>query len=167
LLFAGAAYLFEALPAPSGALKLGTEYALVPALRLGIAAVVSARVELPFEGGRVETQLFGGQFTACANAPAGPVILLGCAGASAAYVNARGREYTREHGADIFWLAALVRAGVELPATSAFALRLVASLHANLLRPELSLNRVGAAPRTHSVSPIGGSGGADILVRFD
>ncbi len=167
MLHAGGAYLVEALHAPVAAVKIGAEHALLPALRIGLAGLVSARVEVPLEDGRVENQLFGGELTACLNTPLRPVLLLGCAGASAGYVRARGLDFTLERSADMFLLGALVRAAVELPATGALALRLVAGARANLLRPELRLNRQSAAPIREAISPFGGSFGAEVILRLD
>lgn len=164
---AGGAYLLEALHAPAVAFRAGGERALVPGFRIGLAGLVSARVKVPFEGGRVESQLFGGELTGCLNTPVPPVLLIGCAGTSAGLVHARGREYTLGLNADMFWLGALLRVGVELPATSTFALRLVADARANLLRPQLRLNRQSADPVRRPTSPIGGSFGVDLVLRLD
>lgn len=163
----GGAYLLEALPAPAAALRLGGEHALVPELRIGLAGLVSARIELPFEGGRVESQLFGGQATACLNTPLRPVVLLGCAGTSAGVVQARGRGYTRGLSPDMFWLGTFVRAALELPAMSTWAVRLVADAHVNLLRPELRLNRQSASSAHRVTYPIGGSFAIDLVLRLD
>jgi hypothetical protein len=167
MLHVGGAYLLEALPAPAAALRIGGEYSLVPALRIGLSALMSARVEVPFEDGRVQNQLFGSQLTACVNTPILPVLLLGCAGTSAGYVRASGLGYTRGLRADMFWLGALVRTGIELPATSTLALRIAADARANLLRPELRLKRQNAAQARRAISPIGGSLTVDLVLRLD
>jgi hypothetical protein len=163
----GGVYLLEALPAPAPALKVGAEHALVPTFRIGLAGLMSANIEVPFEGGRVENQLFGGQVTACLNSPLRPAILLGCAGASAGHIRARGLDYTLEQRAGMFWLGILVRAAIELPATSTLALRVSADARANLLRPELRLNRRGSDPIGRAILPIGGSFAIDFVLRVD
>jgi hypothetical protein len=167
MLRAGGLYLVDALPTPAAALTFGAEYAVLPELRVGLAGLVSARVELAFEGGRVENQLFGGELVGCVNTPFLSMILLGCTGTTAAYVHARGFDYTIEQQDGMVWFAVLLRGAIELPATSTLAFRVVADARVNLLRPELSLERPGSSPLTHAVSPLGGSIGADLIVRLD
>ncbi len=167
---AGAAYLVHALPSAVPAFIAGAELALLPELRVGLAALVSLPGTLDdFAGGRVEQQLFGGEATACLNAPISAVLFLGCAGVSAAIARAKGIGYTTPFVPTAGWLAGLATAAVELPATSTLAVRLIATGRVNVLRPQLRVELPGAAPaaETRSVPVLGGSFGGAIVLRIE
>jgi hypothetical protein len=166
MLHAGAAYLLEVLPARIPAFSIGAEYAVLPALRLRFAGLVSTRVTIDFPPGRVYGQLFGGSAHACLNTPFFALILHGCAGAAAALAYAEGDRYTEPSSAGMAWLAGVLGILVEVPATGSVAARLVATGHVNLVRPQLYLEGPGADD-VRSAGPIGASIGAEILVRVD
>ena len=167
MLHAGAVYFLASLPSAVAALAVGAEYALVPELRIGLTGLVSESGELAFEGGRVEHRLFGGQATACWNSPLAFALVHACAGGSAAYVHAQGFDYAPGRTTAMLWLAGIVRGAFELPISEAFAVRVAADGRVNLSRPNLHLERPGAAPRTRGVSPVGISLGADVVVRLE
>lgn len=169
MVYAGAALLFEAVPRSGGvpALVLGGEYAVLPALRVSLGGLVSAERQSSFEGGGVESQLFGGQAAACGNVPFHSLIVLGCTGLSVAYVRAEGLGYGERLTDAMVWFAGRLRGALEFPSSGAVALRLGADGHVNFIRPEVRVQREGRTYNSRDIGVFGGSFGAEMILRID
>jgi hypothetical protein len=167
MLHAGGAYLTGALPSPAVVFALGGEFALLPLLRVGVSGLMSAPSETAFATGRVSSQLYGGQAQLCTNVPLFAVLVHGCAGASAALVAARGDGFSRDLPGTMAWVSALLGIKLEFPVRAPVAMRVFADARANLIRPEMRVERMSLPEVSQAAAAWGGSAGAELVVRLD
>lgn len=166
LLGAGAV-LFEALPAAAPAFSVGAELALLPALRIALSGLFSLPISSAFQGGSVSTQLYGAQLTACLNAAISASLLLhGCAGAVGGVIDAQGDDFALNLSDRMGWVAGLLRARLEFPATGRVAAGVYADGRLNLLRPELQASLGKEPARTRAAGWLGAALGVELIVRL-
>jgi hypothetical protein len=166
-LLGGGAVLFEALPTAAAGFSLGAELALLPAVRIALSGLFSLPVSSAFQGGTVSAQLFGAQLTGCVNTPLFASILLhGCAGAVGGVIEASGDDFALNLSDRMGWIAGMVRARLEFPATGRVAAGVYADARVNVLRPELQAGLASEPARTRAVGLMGAALGAELIVRL-
>ncbi|MET0384349.1 MAG: hypothetical protein ABW321_00245, partial [Polyangiales bacterium] len=164
---AGGMFLDQALPTAAAGLSLSAEFAVIPSFRVGVGGLVSLATDQAFAGASATSQLFGGQATLCANRPFLFMIVHGCVGAMGGLVAAEGSGFGTDQSADMAFLAGLLRARLEFPAGTWVAGGLFVDARANLVRPELRASQGTSPDVTHVVRVLGGSVGAEIILRLD
>jgi hypothetical protein len=155
------------LPTAAPAFALGVELATWPALRIALSGLLSLPISAELLGGSVSTQLFGAQLVACLNTPLAWLLLHGCAGAAGGVVDAQGERFAQNLNDRMGWLAGLLRARLEFPASGRLAAGLYADLRVNVLRPELQASLATEPRRSAAAAVLGAGLGLEIILRFD
>jgi hypothetical protein len=162
---AGAAVLFEVLPAGSLAGVLGVELLADPALRLALSLLGSLPQSDARLGAAIESQLVLARLLGCAQLGAGWLVLEGCGGALGGAVFAEGRGYARDARDAIGYAALLARAALRVPARGSLSVRLAVDGLLPLLRPAYDVREGGSAAfASVRVAPVGAALGIEVAL---
>ncbi|HTU60384.1 MAG TPA: hypothetical protein VMF89_18160 [Polyangiales bacterium] len=161
-IMAGARYGLELLPDLLLLFDAGIEVGLTRVVSLAAGGLVSPAQASAADGGRMRTQITGGELLLCARPTAANVMLRGCVGAAAASVGVRGEAFFVDRSARLAWAAGLMRAAVRWPADSPVAAELALGGHANLVRPRMRVLNSSEPDRVSWV--LGGSLGLQLVV---
>jgi len=162
-LFAGGAWLIEALPAPVLAVAAGGGVHL-ERLRLELGFLLSAEHTSALGAGESRLQLVGGRAHACLGWPSAGLELAGCAGIGAGAALAQGDGYFEDRQAEMPWVAALLRAALRYPAGSWLSGRIAVDGLLNLLRPELQVEGQAGPTDADPTFPLGAALSLELVV---